>query len=61
MRKARFTEQSRWLRSSARRIALRCVGGLQAARYQRANDLHLRKHFGGFGANDVRRLKQLRV
>ncbi len=33
--------------------------GCQAARCQRADDLHWRKRFGGFQASEVRRLKQL--
>lgn len=36
-------------------------GDCQAARDQRADDLHGRKRFGGIEPNDVRRLKQLEV
>src|SRR5262249_11820382 len=46
-------------RSSARRIVRPGVGGGQAARHQRADDLYLAQAFRRLGANEVRRLKQL--
>jgi hypothetical protein len=57
MRTARFTE-SRWWRSCARLIATG-IGGGQAARSRRADALHV--PFGGFQANDGRRLKSWEV
>jgi putative transposase len=57
-RKARLDRSgaASWSRSSARRIASRC---LRWRGDQRADVLHLRKRFGGFQASDVRRQKPL--